>query len=392
MAESATEKTVETVTEVMKKAVEDVINGTTNGTETVEKWKATPEGLGIAYMSLLVMALIPIVVGAFKSVKHQKNQQDSGEEIETMSTKEAMLFPVIASVTLFSIYMVFQVFSKDHINMLLAFYFFLIGIVALTRMASTLVTKIWPESLIMNEVYEVDFSFTQGAIKSNILMFRQQFDRSLCVSAVVGLSIGVWYLLKKHWIANNIFGLAFAVNGIEFLQLNKVLNGCILLGGLFFYDVFWVFGTDVMVTVAKSFDAPIKLIFPQDLIEHGLLGAEKYALLGLGDIVIPGIFIALMLRFDFSLNRNGSKLYFNTTFFAYILALATTIFVMHVFKHAQPALLYIVPMCLVAPLFVALVKGDLGTMFAYRDHEDEQEQDKSTEEKSEDKEEEKKDK
>ncbi len=65
---------------------------------------------------------------------------------------------------------------------------------------------------------------------------------------------------KKHWIANNIFGLAFAVNGIEFLQLNKVANGCILLCGLFFYDVFWVFGTNVMVTVAKSFDAPIKCI------------------------------------------------------------------------------------------------------------------------------------
>jgi minor histocompatibility antigen H13 len=62
----------------------------------------------------------------------------------------------------------------------------------------------------------------------------------------------------KHWIANNIFGLAFAVNGIEFLQLNKIVNGCILLGGLFFYDIFWVFGTNVMVTVAKSFDAPIK--------------------------------------------------------------------------------------------------------------------------------------
>jgi hypothetical protein len=42
-------------------------------------------------------------------------------------------------------------------------------------------------------------------------------------------------------------------------------------------------------------------------------------------------------------------------------------------------------MCLIAPLFVALVKGDLGAMFAYRDHEDEQQQDKSTEEKSEEK-------
>ena len=37
-----------------------------------------------------------------------------------------------------------------------------------------------------------------------------------------------------------------------------------------------------MITVAKSFDAPIKLIFPQDLIENGLFAANKFAMLGLG--------------------------------------------------------------------------------------------------------------
>jgi minor histocompatibility antigen H13 len=63
---------------------------------------------------------------------------------------------------------------------------------------------------------------------------------------------------SQHWIANNLLGLAFAVNGVELLALNNVATGVTLLGGLFFYDVFWVFGTDVMVTVAKSFEAPIK--------------------------------------------------------------------------------------------------------------------------------------
>ena len=75
--------------------------------------------------------------------------------------------------------------------------------------------------------------------------------------------VGVWYILKKHWLANDLLGMAFAVNGVELLHLNNVVTGCILLGGLFFYDIFWVFGTDVMVTVAKSFEAPIKLVFPQ---------------------------------------------------------------------------------------------------------------------------------
>ena len=118
-----------------------------------------------------------------------------------------------------------------------------------------------------------------------------------------------------------------------------------------------MFGTDVMVTVAKSFDAPIKLVFPQDLLEKGL-AANNFAMLGLGDIVIPGIFIALMLRYDRRLvsrkklhtkkmlvstsllsiiGSMGAKrsTYFTATFAAYVLGLLATIFVMHVFKHAQ---------------------------------------------------------
>ena len=42
---------------------------------------------------------------------------------------------------------------------------------------------------------------------------------------------------------------------------------------------------------------PYSVVFPQDLLEKGL-EAHNFAMLGLGDIVIPGIFIALLLRFD----------------------------------------------------------------------------------------------
>ena len=50
----------------------------------------------------------------------------------------------------------------------------------------------------------------------------------------------------------------------------------------------------------------------QDLLENGL-NATNFAMLGLGDIVIPGIFIALLLRYDHSLNRK-SHFYFYITF------------------------------------------------------------------------------
>ena len=49
--------------------------------------------------------------------------------------------------------------------------------------------------------------------------------------------------------------------------------------------------------MAKSFDAPIKLLFPRPGVASAG-GAAPFSMLGLGDIVIPGVFVALLLRFD----------------------------------------------------------------------------------------------
>jgi len=323
---------------------------------------STPEGMALAYGSLFLMAIVPICIGSFRSVTFHKEQKDSGEKAETMSNKDAAMFPVIASCALFGIYIVFQIFSKEHINLLLTTYFFFLGVLALAHLASPIISKL-VAGMFPNEDYHLLLTQGKGEKKEDLINF--EFDRRDIVSLAVCSVIGAWYLWKKHWIANNLFGLAFSINGVELLSLNKVSTGCILLGGLFVYDIFWVFGTDVMVTVAKSFEAPIKLVFPQDLIQNGL-AANNFAMLGLGDIVIPGIFIALLLRFDMSLKRQ-SKVYFYTGFVAYCLGLGTTIFVMHFFKHAQPALLYLVPACLGLPTFVALIRGDIKEMFNYED-------------------------
>ncbi len=193
--------------------------------------------------------------------------------------------------------------------------------------------------------------------------------------------ISVSFILPQHWIANNLFGFAFAIKAIEYINLNNIVTGCILLCGLFVYDIFWVFGTDVMVTVAKSFDAPIKLIFPQDFLENGVYGSQ-FAMLGLGDIVIPGIFIALLLRFDVSLNR-GKNVYFYTSFIAYIVGLLITMLVMVYFKHAQPALLYLVPCCIIFPFTVSLFKGDFMTLFKYEEHSTEEEEEEPAQQQNE---------
>jgi len=199
---------------------------------------------------------------------------------------------------------------------------------------------------------------------------KQSFTRGDIISFILSLLLGIWYCWQKHWIANNIIGLAFCIQAISFLSIGSYKIGCILLGGLFFYDIFWVFGTDVMVTVAKSFDAPVKLLFPKDLFAEQF----QFSMLGLGDIVLPGFLISFLLRFDYrmvlklfqeSKKNSLSKPYFSSTFLAYIIGLVMTIFVMHTFKAAQPALLYLVPCCLGASLFMALIRGEFNTLWNY---------------------------
>ncbi|XP_049554773.1 minor histocompatibility antigen H13 isoform X2 [Orcinus orca] len=361
--------------------------GPTNGTT---RPPSTPEGIALAYGSLLLMALLPIFFGALRSVRCARGKNAS-DMPETITSRDAARFPIIASCTLLGLYLFFKIFSQEYINLLLSMYFFVLGILALSHTISPFMNKFFPANF-PNRQYQL--LFTQGsgenkeeptAMPSSVQgltggrgspapgsgltrplcpeIINYEFDTKDLVCLGLSSIVGVWYLLRKHWIANNLFGLAFSLNGVELLHLNNVSTGCILLGGLFIYDVFWVFGTNVMVTVAKSFEAPIKLVFPQDLLEKGL-EADNFAMLGLGDIVIPGIFIALLLRFDISLKKN-THTYFYTSFAAYIFGLGLTIFIMHIFKHAQPALLYLVPACIGFPVLVALAKGEVTEMFSY---------------------------
>ncbi|KFR01893.1 Minor histocompatibility antigen H13, partial [Opisthocomus hoazin] len=274
--------------------------------------------------------------------------QNSSEMPETITSRDAARFPIVASCTLLGLYLFFKVTA-----------------LLCTSRFSPVMNRFFPANF-PNKQYQL--LFTQGSGESKEEIVNYEFDTKDLVCLALSSVVGVWYLLRKHWIANNLFGLAFSLNGVELLHLNNVSTGCILLGGLFIYDVFWVFGTNVMVTVAKSFEAPIKLVFPQDLLEKGL-EADNFAMLGLGDIVIPGCWAGSLSSlgsapFPCSLKKN-THTYFYTSFVAYIFGLGLTIFIMHIFKHAQPALLYLVPACIGFPLLVALAKGEVTEMFSY---------------------------
>lgn len=146
-----------------------------------------------------------------------------------------------------------------------------------------------------------------------------------------------------------------------------------------------------MVTVAKSLDGPIKILFPRSIIPDPTTGKLEMSLLGLGDIVIPGFFLALLLRFD-AHNANVPcfptdvhvkfpKPYFHSALVGYILGLGVTLYVMIAFEAAQPALLYLVPACLGSSLACAFVRGEMKELFAYSEEEEEKEENKENDKK-----------
>lgn len=222
----------------------------------------------------------------------------------------------------------------------------------------------------------------------------------------------------ENWVFGNILAMCVAIRSIVDLPIESFKTGLIMLGGLFAYDIFFVFGTNIMVTVATKVQIPIKLEIPRpysaselamvtpEMLQH----IRATAMLGLGDIVVPALYIALCRRFDqymyyekhtqiveevqdktdedslievkkiqlpYHIDRPYPKPYFNAGIIAYVVGLVVTVGVMHVFKAGQPALLYLCPAIAASTLITAYSRGELKQLFAFKDgdHEDGKDED-----------------
>jgi len=310
------------------------------------------------YLHLLIIAPLLVFTGCHRS--KQELAKGDGAQVETVQRKDAMQFPLIGSAVLFGLYLVIKVVQKELLDVLLSIYFALLGSFAVFSCVSPPII----DALGMGSLKRFEKSIHWKVWKARdaedadpIEISCSWFDVLLylpCAAASIA------YAITKKWWLNNLLGVAFSVQGIQMLALGSYAVGCILLAGLFVYDVFWVFGTEVMVSVAKGLNAPVKILFPKAL----NVTPMPMSMLGLGDIVIPGIFVAMMLRFDGAHGLTHQP-YFRTNLIAYELGLVATVGVMHVFDAAQPALLYLVPACLGASLATAAYRGELSKLLNY---------------------------
>lgn len=310
------------------------------------------------YLHLLILGPLLVWVGCQRSLLETRKAPGESQ-VEVVSRKDAMQFPLIGSCVLFSLYLVVKFIQKEYLDFLISVYFAGLGAFGLFGAVRPPVNELLGGDRLAQ--HKVDFNWKVW--KANPTEEdRIQFSFSLLDAALFACcaATSVWYAATKAWFLNNLLGCAFSIQGIEMLSLGSYGIGCILLCGLFVYDIFWVFGTDVMVSVAKGLNAPIKIMFPK------ALGVKPmpFSMLGLGDIVIPGVFVALMLRFD-AKQSLASQPYFHVNFVSYVSGLALTVGVMHFFDSAQPALLYLVPACILSSLLTAVARGELSTLLAY---------------------------
>lgn len=410
---------------------------------------------------------------------HDDSEAETELKIETLTLSDAVLFPVLAGATLTTLYLIIKWLNDPAIlNRILGYYFTWIGLFfsfkffrdALTLSRSFLFPAQYSRR---GCVYELDGSdrrfktARQEAVQYEYLCFvpgylgvvrlpsrvvnalwyvreksysklvvqfstRTPFPKAKGIFSVTAVDVTSLFLAavlavyqsytgsgNVPWYITNLVGFSFCYSSLQLMSPGTAAVGTLLLSLLFGYDIYMVFYTPMMVTVATKLDVPIKMIFPRP--EHK---GRNMAMLGLGDIVVPGILMAYALRFDLYRHYKLTKVdaliahddddperkdkdtrpvyrpargawaerlytkkalwsdtlrakafpkpYFHATMTGYILGMLATVLIMQVFQHAQPALLYLVPGVLAGLWGTALWKREIKMLWTY----DEQEEDK----------------
>lgn len=340
---------------------------------------------------LNIVALVTVIVysGCHYSLTLLHNQSKIQEKIdpnskektnilcETLSKKEAIKLPLFGSFSLLLLYFAFKYFDPSTINKIISGYFGFVGCITVRSVSNNVILLISEPitSSRFKKHLKINHYLPTSLAGPSPWNFKIDVSLSDLVSMLISILFITFYLMTRHWALNNIIGICFCLKAIESVSLGTYRTGAILLIGLFFYDIFWVFGTDVMVTVAQNLDGPIKILFPRSLVPNTDTGKIDLSLVGLGDIVIPGLFLSLLIRFD-AKNANIApfppqiydsfpKPYFHFTFLAYIVGMISTLLIMIKFQSAQPALLYLVPACLGGSLIVSFIRKEIKALLNY---------------------------
>jgi len=339
-------------------------------------------------VSTFFISILLIVYGSFRSLameedednddENEDGEKNGGPGVQTLDAIQALCLPLGASISLLVMFFFF-----DSMQMLFAICTAVIATVALAFLLLPMCQY---------------FLRPCGRHKKVSLGFCGRFSIAEIASFAVSVMIVFIWIITGHWFLMDVMGIGLCVAFIAFVRLPSLKVSTLLLSGLLLYDVFWVFfskyvfNANVMVRVAtRSANNPMsamakrlhlhhppKLSLPGKLVFPSNQNIGHFSMLGLGDIVMPGLLLCFVMRYDAYKRAQARKMaeagiplpnhwykisYFSCSLLGYFMGLLTATVSSEVFKAAQPALLYLVPFTLFPLVFMAYLKGDLKTMW-----------------------------
>ena len=100
------------------------------------------------YLHMIFDVLLIIYIGSVNSIpstlQNDKDAKDKkvNDNIEKMQTEDVYMFPIMGSITLFSLYCIFKIFPKVYVNYVLKIWFFIIGMTMLSQQLSSIIETI----------------------------------------------------------------------------------------------------------------------------------------------------------------------------------------------------------------------------------------------------------
>ena len=264
---------------------------------------------------------------------------------EVLTSDRIKSYPFMAGATLISVNLMFEYFGADLVNFMFMFYFGLAGANSIWFLIRAFVHLKSPKLFTFPYCKSI---LTEIVLPTNPVPF--------CVHDIpfyiIAVAINVFYFKTRSNIANDIIAFSIAFYAVLSIRVEKFTSAAPLLWSLLIYDVFFVYQTDVMTSVAMKIEGPVKLVMN--------VNGRGNSVLGLGDLVIPGIFISVCSRFDAFIKKvTGKKSpYWIIAMVCYTIAMGVTDYVCYKSQRGQPALLFITPLVTIPIVTCAIVRKE----------------------------------
>jgi minor histocompatibility antigen H13 len=276
------------------------------------------------YIHMIISALFPIYIGSHASLRrppsaepptkrkgHSKEEEYDDEfeaetKLEGLSPSDAILFPVIAGITLSTLYFIIKWFKAGILNLVLRWYFSGLGVFGVGKLAAeslnVVTTFIFPTVWAsQGQAYHIDpllsrqeveqinkvrtltirkfaeekvnpfpgilssIQFPESinlklwslrALLKNHWLFRGylhgifSFKTKVRMNDMIGLIFGIativlYNLVGESWWLTNLIGFGFCYGTLQLMSPTTFSTGSLLLAGLFIYDIVMVFYTCV---------------------------------------------------------------------------------------------------------------------------------------------------